>query len=274
MHCMRIDLSTGRVYAGRYWRGPCPSCSKGGRDDALLVDMSTGRRRCWRCDERGTVDDFTPVTADPDVVAQRLEEARFAACRLFSRATPICDGDPVATYLHRRGIPTPPDGWPADLRTLASARHPSGHVGPAMVALIRSVDSRPVAVQRTWVTSDGHKADVRPARLSLGPATGGAVRCGSAEDVVICEGVEDALAAGALWPDLCGWATLGCSGMVSLELPPELQWATIAPDQDEPGRRAAQSLARRLKAEGRAVAIREVRGHDPNQMLQLRQERK
>jgi hypothetical protein len=160
--------------------------------------------------------------------------------------------------------------WPADLRHHRRLRHPSGHVGPALVALVRDVAARPVALARTWLTSRGDKAAVHPVRMTLGPSQAGAVRLGDVGtrgEVAIAEGIEDALAVMVMCPGLSAFATLGTSGMRALVLPANVSFVVLVPDRDEAGAAAARELAARLREEGRDVMLRWPRSHDANDDL-------
>jgi putative DNA primase/helicase len=78
--------------------------------------------------------------------------------------------------------------------------------------------------------------------------------------LVIAEGIETALAAREL-TNLPAWATVSAIGMLKVELPANIRQVYIAIDADASGtgERAGNSLARRLKAEGREVWILDPR---------------
>ena len=95
-------------------------------------------------------------------------------------------------------------------------------------------------------------------RASLGSLAGGAVRLGEtvAGRVLVGEGIESTAAAVRVldWPG-GAWATLGTSGLRSVVLPASVRRVVVAADRDVDGagQKAAATLARRLKAEGRRV---------------------
>jgi putative DNA primase/helicase len=102
-------------------------------------------------------------------------------------------------YLDARLCAIPPqDG---DLRYDPTARHPSGHVGPCLIALVTdAIDCTPISLHRTWVNPDGTKADVDKPKLLLGDnhrKSGGVVRLWPDDAVCyglgIAEGIETAL---------------------------------------------------------------------------------
>jgi phage/plasmid primase-like uncharacterized protein len=146
---------------------------------------------------------------------------------------------------------------PRDLAFLPLAKHPSGVRLPCMVALLRDIEGRPVAVHRTFLAPGGAgKAKVEPAKMTLGPVRGAAVRLHQAGDrLVIGEGIESALAAAVLLR-MPAWAAVSAGNLRdSLALPASVREVVIAADHDTPGLEAAQAAARRWKAEGRAVRI-------------------
>jgi putative DNA primase/helicase len=265
-----VDLSSGRR-SGRWWRGPCPRCSAGHPgDDALAVDLATGWRSCWRCGESGRDVAAVVVRIDPAHEAEQRERLRSRACRLFAEARSIRADDPVDRYLRGRSLRPVGDAWPTDIRHHPRLRHPSGHVGPALVAMVRDVAARPVALARTWLTSRGEKAAVQPVRMTLGASQAGAVRLGSIGtrgEVALAEGIEDALAVMVMCPGLSAFATLGTSGMRTLVLPANVSCVVLVPDRDEAGAGAARELAARLREEGRDVILRWPRSHDANDDL-------
>jgi hypothetical protein len=56
---------------------------------------------------------------------------------------------------------------------------------PALVAAVRDVDGKFVGIHRTFLRRDGSaKADIEPAKASLGPVRGGAVRLATIERVL------------------------------------------------------------------------------------------
>ena len=128
----------------------------------------------------------------------------------------------------------------------------------------------PVALHRTYLAQDGRgKADADPARASLGPVWGGAVRLDSvAPELVVGEGIETAASAGRLL-GRPAWAAISAGNLErGLVLPPEVRRVVVALDPDGPGERAARAAAARWLAEGRAVRIaRPVGPGDFNDVL-------
>jgi phage/plasmid primase-like uncharacterized protein len=146
------------------------------------------------------------------------------------------------------------------LRFLPRCRHrESGTVWPAMLAAVTIWPAvEPVAIHRTYLRPDGTgKAPVEPAKKTLGPIAGGAVRLAEPGPVLaLAEGIETALAfmTGSGLPT---WAVLSAGNMARLVLPPLPLAAeiVIAADNDPPGLAAANVAARAFTAQGRRVRI-------------------
>ena len=96
--------------------------------------------------------------------------------------------------------------------------------------------------------------------MMLGKTGGGAVRLaplGESGVLALCEGIETGLAVMTACPGLAVWATLSTSGLEQVQLPAQAKRIIILADHDASGAglRAAETTARRLRAEGREVAI-------------------
>jgi hypothetical protein len=141
-----------------------------------------------------------------------------------------------------------------------------------MIALVEG--GTDVAVHRTWLAEPGRKAALDPAKAMLGPCGGGAVRLsGGPGPLVVAEGIETALSllSGLLSGPAAVWAALSTSGMKALALPPYAGRLVIAPDGDQPGRLAAQALARRASALGWEVSLLPApEGRDWNDVIRGR----
>jgi hypothetical protein len=175
------------------------------------------------------------------------------AALLWTEGRPI-EGTLAAHYLAQRAIKAP---LPPSLRF-----HPDCPDGPfrrpALIAA-RTMLAAPdhvQSVQRTFLARDGSgKARCGEAKKTLGACKGGGVALGDiGESLLVAEGVETALSASALFA-LPAVATLGTSFTRILSLPARVRRVLIAADNDEPGLRAAEALATRLRAEGRNVRI-------------------
>jgi putative DNA primase/helicase len=137
---------------------------------------------------------------------------------------------------------------------------------PALVAPVNCHRAgHVVGAWRVRLTDDGRKVE----RSTLGATKGNASRLFWAEgdELAVAEGVEDSLAVHQLTGLPC-WAALSAGNMAELVLPARFRRVTIYADADEPGRRRAHELARRLRAEGRdARVLRPIAGKDPNAVV-------
>jgi hypothetical protein len=255
--------------AGREWRGACPAC--GYRDAFVLAD---GRRGvigwCASCDNRKAIAAVLAGSRTVATTAPRVKDVNDAQARveraekIWGGAVPLPD-TAAAVYLQARGI-----GHLIgciDLRFRPDCPHPSGTLErpvrlPALIAAVRDVNGAFIGIHRTFLRRDGYgKTEIEPAKASLGPVRGGAVRLASVErvlaagELVIGEGVESSASAG-LMLDLPAWAAISAGNLASgLMLPAGIRLVAIAADGDETGQHAAGAAWRRWRAEGRTVRI-------------------
>ncbi|MCK8786745.1 toprim domain-containing protein [Roseomonas sp. NAR14] len=244
------------------WRGACPSCGysgafsvRAGRDRPLLY-CSNG---CDRDTLGSTVariagGEWQPPERDTtgDDAARRRRQA--AALRMLERCLPAA-GTLADRYLMGRGLA----GLAASpaLHFLASTPHPESGTYPAMIAAVRDSTGAVVAAHRTFLDpATARKAAVTPAKASLGPVWGGAIRLHpAAAELVIGEGIETAASAGRLL-GLPAWAAISAGNLArGLVLPPEVRSVVIATDADPAGQDAARAAWTRWTAEGRKVRI-------------------
>jgi putative DNA primase/helicase len=246
------------------WRGPCPCCGyprafslRAGKNDSAVAFCANG------CDRDALADTLRRV-AGGDALPQRhddesdvraaKERKQAAAARLWSGSTPAA-GTIVQTYLTSRGLPALAASLA--LRFRADCPHPEGGRLPAMIVQVVDMAGKPIAVHRTYLRRDGGgKADVEPAKASLGPIWGGAICLhGVAPELVIGEGIETSASAGLLL-SLPAWAAISAGNLArGLALPLEVRAVVIAADADPPGEAAARQAALRWGAEGRRVRI-------------------
>ena len=259
----------GRIGLRKYprdWRGTCPACAyagtfvvKAGRDGMALP-------RCENCRDRTGIaaalqrmdgSDWTPPEPqDPqtDIEARARRQASAQRCWSGAEAVP---GTLAERYLRNRRV-----GFLAGctrLRFRQDVSHPQGGRLPAMVALVTNADDEAIGCHRTYLaTATGLKADVEPAKASLGPIWGGAVRLAYHRPdlpLVIGEGIESSGSAGLLM-DAPAWAAINAGNLAAgLELPRDVRHVIIAADPDEPGERAAEQAAGRWRQEGKRVEI-------------------
>ena len=179
---------------------------------------------------------------------------------MWREASPIIAGSLVETYLRNRGLELPAD---APLRYAPALWHwPSRSRHPAMIALIERYDGVAITSHATFLSPAGHKASIEPVRLfPAGVSPAGGVwfdRLGSRRELVIAEGIESALSAAKLYDAIACVATLSTHGMRTLVLPLAMPMPVrIFADHDRAGHglAAARDLYRRLRSEGRDVAL-------------------
>jgi hypothetical protein len=201
---------------------------------------------------------------DPEAMRRRREadeqdrRRRIAAALDFWRhETCPAGGTIVEDYFRTRHIILPPP--PTIRRSIGMLRHSeSGERRPAMVALVEHVEHGAIGAHFTYLSIDGTaKATIEPAKRSLGPVGGGAVRLAPAAEVLMVgEGIETCLAAMQATGSPA-WAALSTSGLMALLLPAVVREIIILADHDRSGagERAAWIAAGRWLAEGRRVRI-------------------
>jgi hypothetical protein len=257
--------------AGREWRGNCPVC---GYSDAFVLTegkYGTAIGWCASCQNRPAIAAMLGGGQRHDGPAPKPPRAADDVQKRIERAEKLWLGrlallNSVAQiYLEGRGIahlvPC------ADLGFHPSCPHPSGTFDhparfPALLGAVHDVGGKFVGIHRTFLRRDGSgKADIEPAKASLGPVRGGAVRLTPLEDVlaagalVIAEGIETAASAG-LMLSMPAWAAVSAGNMKSgLVLPTDIRKVIIAADRDAAGIDAAEWAKARLKREGREVEV-------------------
>ncbi|MFZ5556813.1 MAG: DUF7146 domain-containing protein [Pseudomonadota bacterium] len=243
-------------------RRPCPHCDRGPRDRALSVHVAadSGVWHCHRCGWSGhwrgdgAVPARAPTPARPSpAVRETLSPVGLA---LWAACDPIAGA--AAAYLAARGCVTPPaDG---DLRWHPRLRHPSGHVGPALVGLVTHAETgAPMSLHRTWIGPDGRKADVDPPRLLLARhrARDGVIRlwpsAALAGELAVGEGVETCLAAAQAVTPV--WSCIDAGNLSRLPVLDGIERLLVLVDHDAAGLRAAQLCVARWQADGRDVRL-------------------
>lgn len=267
--------------------GLCPFHSE--KSPSFKADQRRQRFKCFGCDAGGDVLDFLAavegldgigaikrlleMVGDPvspvrpvarmqaDEPDPKAEHNRERAQEMWRQSTTIWPGLKLAwRYLREvRGV----HRWDHDrLRWHAEEGCIVAPVNAPIGGLVRGV-------WRIWPRLTGAVK-----RLGLGPMGGGASRLFPAKgpQIVIAEGVEDALAAHEL-TGLPAWAAISAGNMAELELPARLREVLILADRDDSGlgQKKAHELAARLRQEGREVAVRvPTADKDPNDVLRAR----
>jgi putative DNA primase/helicase len=273
---------------GGVWRdgrgvGPCPLLNHGrGRGD-LNWSLSLGAGadadlvvHCFAgCDPRDVLAALRnlsprgtgPAVNQPHLQSRTNQVAGPTALDMWNSALPIA-GTVADTYLSNRGL----TAISQTLRFLPDAWHaPSAQRHPAMLARLQDTRGEMLAVQRTFLATGGHKADVNPTRMMLGSLKAGAVQLAPAvERLGLAEGVESALAASAIHSIPC-WAACGAR-LHRVALPGDIRQVILFADNDPSGLQTAERAFRRFRTEGRRVEIRtpEREGADWNDVLLAR----
>jgi DNA primase len=180
------------------------------------------------------------------------EVRRIARARaIYAAAEPI--GGAAEAYLLSRGL-RPVLAW--EWLRSADLRYPDAGEHPAIIAPVTGASGALDGIQRTFLTADGRKLPVRDPKLSLGRVRGGAIRLADpAEELVLCEGLEDGLSLAQEMPGAHVWAAPGAGMLPAMSLPSIVSRVIIAADNDAPGEQAAMRAAERFASEGRHVRI-------------------
>lgn len=253
----------------------CPSCGRGGRDKTagLTVEHDSGVVHCFRCSyvesfrpERGAVRRAPTIKPTHKAPAPKHERLSDWGWELWQGCNPL-EGVAVQ-YLRSRRCAIPSEA--GHLRCHPSLKHPSGYVGPALVALITDVATRePLSLHRTWITATG-KAGLETPRLPLWnhPTKNGCIRLTPDDEVSsllgIAEGIETALSLGWCLPV---WATIDAGHMAQFPVLPGIGTLVIGQDQDPAGMAAASICARRWAAADREVLVTRQAANDLNDVL-------
>jgi putative DNA primase/helicase len=226
-------------------RAPCPQCDRGPRDDALAVRVKGDGGVTWLCHRCGwSGAQFNGIV--PTVhqgLGERQAPHRYGTLAPWARAfwaacRPIWPDTIAGRYLAARGCALPP--WPddSDLKWHPEIKHPSGHVGPAMVGLVTDIlTAEPISLHRTWITAHG-KADLEKPRLLLKRhRADGVIRLWPDAEVTIglglAEGIETALVAARGFTPM--WATLSAGNLKKFPVLPGIECLTVFVDNDAAG---------------------------------------
>lgn len=268
-------------------RQNCPACGRERRNDktvGVTIDAAgAGVAHCFRC---AYVETHRPDRPDHkrQQPARRLHPVQSVAVetapqrdalspqgRAVWRAShPIAPGTPAAHYLNMRRCALPPVS--GHLRWLPSHRHPTGHVGPCLVALLTDTNTTaPRSLHFTWIAG-GRKADVTPPRLLFkGHRKAGTVcRLWPDEDVTrglgIAEGIETALSLAHAYTPV--WACIDAGNLSAFPVLAGIESLVIAQDRDPAGEKAAAACAERWAGAGREVLVTRQQTNDLNDLVQ------
>jgi putative DNA primase/helicase len=267
----------GEVYdQGRRANIPAPGHSRADRSVSLL--LQNGRlvvHTFGDGDWRSVLDhlrslrlvDFAngPVSGGPASVASPAPDglsrrARRAVAVGLWTASHAIRGTLSERYArHRavtRGLPGPWALRHGSEVPVAAYRQPGFH-RPALLSGIQSAEGELTAVEITYLTPSGHRADgLRLPRKTVGVAPGGcAVRLDPASaEMLVAEGVFTTLSASERF-GLPAWALLSTRNLRAWAPPAGVQTVLIAGDRGRDGEASAEQLRRRLADRGVRAAV-------------------
>lgn len=265
----------------------CPACGRDRRADKTLgvtLDaLGAGVAHCFRCafvetyradrpshQRQHTARHREPVQRVAVEAAPQHDTLSPQGRALWRASHPIAPGAPPAHYLTMRSCALPPVS--GHLRWLPAHRHPTGHVGPCLVALLTDVATRqPKSLHFTWIAG-GRKADVNPPRLLLkGHRKAGTVCRLWPDDFVthglgIAEGIETALSLAHGYAPV--WACIDAGNLSTMPVLAGVGVLVIAQDRDPAGEKAAAMCATRWAAAGREVLVTRQEVNDLNDLVQ------
>jgi len=259
-------------YAPGDHRVACPSCGTkpSVKNAGLKVDHDGALLHCFKC---GLIETYREkqyaVRRVPTIKPQQHQSQQYTELSPWGRdlwsSTRELSGVAVDYLQHRHCMIPPVYGA---LHWHPALKHPSGHIGPALVALVTDVHTdKPLSLHRTWITPTG-KADVHPPRLQLAGHSlkGGVIKLWPDQDVGhtlgIAEGIETALSlAHSVQPV---WSCIDAGHMTAFTVLAGVTQLYIAQDDDPAGRKAATACATRWAEAGRLVHVSQQQKNDLN----------
>lgn len=229
-HVQHCDLKEACAWA-EDWLGLAPKAS----DSRPSVTKTAKRKETSSPAQEAQVTDH-PTAEPPSAPTE------FAAkvANILVQSGPA-QGTPAETYLRCRGITMP---LPQSICYRADAMRQHG----ALVGLATDDLGEVLAVQQVYLTADGSKAPVHPAKRTNkavdGWAERAAVRLPGKAPIILCEGIVTALSlAQATGQET--WACLGISNIAKAPLPKGAE-VIVARDGDVPGSPADGQMERAL----------------------------
>lgn len=264
-------------------RASCPFCSSGehrSKGKTLGITKAADGRVVWHCFRCAAAGAHTPershhTTREPRPLVQvdrpHHDGLSDWALALWRSTQPITSADTAGQYLLNRCCVLPP--LHSHLRWHPNLEHPSGYVGPALVALLTdAISAKPMSLHRTWIQADGKKADLENPRLLLKGhnAKGCVCRLWPDDEVTmglgIAEGIETALSLAHGYTPV--WAAIDAGNLSQLPYLHGIESLLIARDRDPAGERAALTCAARWDAAGATAFVTKQATNDVNDFLQ------
>jgi len=231
------------VREGDRWRCYCPVC--GGHGLLITTSPQSGKLLyfCWSSGcpfleivrglrEIGVETKAGPQFDDSHNGEGESQRLKIEAARRLLRRTECAIGTVVERYLARRAITI---AIPPALRFMPYCPHRCGRSFPAMIAAVVDLDGETVGYHTTFLAPDEAGKYPFPAkamqRECRGLVRGGAVRLADVSrsvnsvntpQLVVAEGLESAASCMQLF-GIPAWAALSTSGLMTLELPPEIK---------------------------------------------------
>lgn len=238
----------------------------------VFGDYRQGVSKTWFAEGRQRLTATERAELDRRIAAARAEREaqqreRWAAnaeriASLWAESRPLVAGDPATLYLKRRGMA---GLWPLPQCLRLHPGLAYWHDGqkldtfPTMVAPLVAPDGRMVALHRTYLTSDGRKADVPQVKKLTGTAGQLMGACIPLHKPVagcigIAEGIETALAAwaGSGVPTVAAYSA---GALAAWQWPPGTRRVVVFADADDAGRAASCELRARAMAAGLRAEI-------------------
>ena len=255
----------------------CPSCGRGGRDKTAGLTIKqdgTGVVHCFRCSYAASRRQGCRPTnrAQITMAHQKSQPQKFEHLSDWGRnlwnSTQNLSGVALQYLAARHCTVPPPD---THLKWHPSLKHPCGHVGPALVALVTHVHTREyLSLHRTWITPTA-KADVEAPRMPLKNHSlrDGVIRLYPDDWVTnwlgIAEGIETALS--LAWAYQPVWATIDAGHLAKFPVLAGVGDVVIAQDQDPAGIAASTECANRWADAGRRVLVTNQKANDLNDVV-------
>jgi putative DNA primase/helicase len=249
----------------------CPECGRGGRDKTagLKVEGGSAVMHCFRC---GAVQSYRAeraIVRRGPCIKPRQAQQQHTTLNDWGKSlwgsTQELSGVAV-DYLQHRHCQIPPAY--GDLRWHPALKHPGGHVGPALVALITDVHTnQALSLHRTWITATG-KAEIDTPRMLLGnhATVNGVIRLFPDEEVNhtlgIAEGIETALS--LAWFGYPVWAAIDAGHIGKFPVLNGITQLVIAQDNDPAGIAGATECAQRWADADRWVIVTQQQQNDLN----------
>ena len=177
---------------------------------------------------------------------------------------------PMALYLRSRALLVRNPELISDVHFYGNEYYDNSQCFPAMIAAVRNLNGELVTLHKTYLSPDGHKADVSaPKRLSRLPddrtINGCAIQLGKPDQVLaVAEGLETALSVAIATGFPC-WSCLNAHGLQTVEIPACVRTVFIFADKDrsQTGQNAAKTLQNRLAQQGVLACIVSVEDEIP-----------